>query len=75
MLEVGDAVTLKDDAFGRMRGKDAAKFAGRVGIFLGETNFSPWNPAKARVLWHKRGNRGKEFEEIHRLDDLVRIES
>lgn len=66
----GATVNLKDDVLRCFRVADYKKFAQRTGTV--EKVFIPLGAIEetARVRWHRRGNRGKEFIEFHRASDL-----
>lgn len=69
----GCQVRLRDDVVSGFSASDYRLFADRIGtvesVFMAIGTTRP----TARVRWHKRGNRGKEFVECHRASDLERV--
>lgn len=72
-INVGDTVKVKDEALAYYTVAANQKFAQRTGTV--EKLFIPLGSLKqrARVLWHKRGNRGKEFHETFDVCDLDEV--
>lgn len=72
-IKVGDTVKVKDEALACYTVAANQKFAQRIGTV--EKLFIPLGSLtqRARVLWHKRGNRGKEFHETFNVRDLDEV--
>lgn len=69
-IQEGMIVEVKTGEIHRLLVSEAKKFQGRKGTVL--RVFTPLGSTtvNARVKWHKRGGRGKEFEQIFCLGQL-----
>lgn len=69
-IQEGMTVEVKPDEIQRLLVSEAKKFQGRKGTVLRVFTRLGSTTVKARVKWHKRGGRGKEFEQIFCLGQL-----